>query len=368
MNKLMRNWNKLIIGMVVLVIVIGFGVYLNRRPGPSAKPINTSAGAKQTVTRPPVPRPVLSGADIETTESSGTNTSPRLPREIVEEYLRKHDRNATSLLAAFHGLQDTNYLREAATNFPNDPRVQRTVLAQNLFPDDRRKWLDAFKTSSPSNSLATYLSAADYFKNHQSDTGVKELLAASAIPQFNQFSMDSILDSEDFSQFNGTSGMMAQVSAMSAMASDNLPEVADMKGVAVGIRDAQQQYVNSGDTASAQSLAQAGVTLADHLMTGDSGKFIINQLVGIASENLVLAALDQNASYAFLGGETPSQRLAELQQQKAAIRELAKHQNVFMSLDPQQQASYWERMKIYGELPAMQWGVQQVPTTPNTGN
>jgi hypothetical protein len=246
--------------------------------------------------------------------------------------------------------------------------VQRTVLAQNLFPEDRRKWLDAFKASSPSNSLATYLSAGEYFKNHQPDAAIKDLQAAAGVSQFNQYSMDTILDSEAFSQFNGASGMEAHVSAMSAMANDNMPELGNIKSVAVGIRDAQQQYLNAGDTASIQNLAQAGILLADRLSTGDSGKFIINQLVGAAAENIVLAALDQNTSYPFLNGETPAQRLAELKQQKASIVEFTKNQNAVMFLDPEQQAAYWDRVKIYGELPAVQWVQQQNAPTPNIGN
>src|SRR5262245_44669670 len=45
-----------------------------------------------------------------------------ISREKVEEYLKKHHRDAASLLAAFHAMVDTNlthdvsYLREAATN------------------------------------------------------------------------------------------------------------------------------------------------------------------------------------------------------------------------------------------------------------
>ena len=62
-----------------------------------------------------------------------------------------------SLLAAFRALDDTNYLNEAATNFPNNPQVELAVLAHDEFPADRRKWLDLFKASSPSNSLANYL-------------------------------------------------------------------------------------------------------------------------------------------------------------------------------------------------------------------
>src|SRR5687767_3877001 len=57
--------------------------------------------------------------------------SSRLPREKVDEYLTRNNRNPASLLAAFHALHDTNYLQEAAVNFPNDPQVQWTVLAQN---------------------------------------------------------------------------------------------------------------------------------------------------------------------------------------------------------------------------------------------
>ena len=46
-----------------------------------------------------------------------------------------------SLLAAFRSSGDTNYLNEAATNFPNDPHVELSVLAHDEFPADRRKWL-----------------------------------------------------------------------------------------------------------------------------------------------------------------------------------------------------------------------------------
>ena len=115
---------------------------------------------------------------------------PQIPRERVEEYLRNHHRNATSLLAAFHALQDTNYLREAATNFPNDPHVQWTILARDAFPEDRRKWLDSFKASSPTNSLANYLSAQAYLQNHQPDAAMQEMAVAATKSQFADYSME----------------------------------------------------------------------------------------------------------------------------------------------------------------------------------
>ena len=238
----------------------------------------------------------------------------KLPREKIEEYLKLHNRDAASLLAAFHASGDAehpagdiNYLKEAATNFPNDPHVQWTVLTHDAFPEDRRKWLDAFKESSPSNSLANYLSARDYFKNNQPDAAIKELLEASGKSQYANFSMESYLGGEAIFRELGKSPMEANTAAMSAMAGDLLPELANMKGVAQGIQSAQKQYANAGDTASVENLAQMGMGLANRFNSGDGGKLIISQLVGMAIENIALQPLNQNTSYDFLGGKTPAQ-------------------------------------------------------------
>lgn len=355
----MPNSQKFVIGLTALAIVIGAGMYLSRKPtSPANPPPDLRRIAAETTNRPIVHAQRPSRTAEASNESDPSD--PQMLRAKVDEYLRRHNRNSASLLAAFHALQDTNFLCEAATNFPNDPRVQRTVLARNAFPEDRRKWLDAFKASSPSNSLANYLSAQDYFKNHQPDAAIKELLAASGNSQFNQYSMDNILDSESFNQFNGSSPVETHVSAMSAMAGDNLPELASLKSLAAGIKDAQQQYLNSGDPASVQNLAQAGVLLADRLTSGDSGKFAINQLVALASEAVVLNSLDQNTSYDFLGGESPAQRLAELNASKASFQQLNKTTAaLFPTMSEDQMIGYWDRIKIYGEVPAMQWLQQQ---------
>ena len=162
--------------------------------------------------------------------------------------------------------------------------------------------------------------------------------------------------------------METHINSMASMAADLMPELSNFKGVATGIRDLQQQYLNSGDVVSAQNLAEMGVSLAQRLNGGDSGKFIINQLVGIASETIVLQALDQNAAYAFLGGDTPAQRLTELKQQKESIRELTKSQTLVPTLNETEMANFWERVKVYGETEAMRWLVQQSAATPNSGN
>jgi hypothetical protein len=255
-------------------------------------------------------------------------------------------------------------LKEAATNYPNDPHVQLTVLAHDAFPEDRRKWLDAFKASSPSNALANYLSARDYFKNNQPDAAIKELMEASGKAQFADFTMESYLGGAEISRFGGASPLIANTAAMSVMSSDLLPELANLKGIAQGVLDMQKQYLNSGDTASVQNLSQMSLGLADRLTSGDGGKFIISQLVGMATEAIALKSLDQNTSYDFLGGKTPGQRLEELKQQKLAFRELTQTMGPqFITLPEDEQKSYFDRVKIYGEVAAMRWLQQQHPAS-----
>ena len=89
------------------------------------------------------------------------------------------------------------------------------------FPQDRRKWLDLFKNSSPSNSLANYLSAQDYFKNGNSDAAVQELQAASGKSQFDSFETESRLDAEDLYSSSGKSQLDSAKESMTGMAEDD---------------------------------------------------------------------------------------------------------------------------------------------------
>ncbi len=305
---------------------------------------------------PSVPRPTNGELD----QVAGLE---KLPREKVEAWLAKHHRDVMSLLAAFRALQDTNYLNEAATNFPNNPQVELAVLARDEFPADRRKWLDLFKASSPSNSLADYLSAQDYFKNGNKDAAVQELLAATGKSQFENYAVESELNEEELAQFCGQSPVEAyQIALAGSFAQGDEPELVTLKRLAQGIQNLQTQEMAAGDTASVQNLAQMGMALGNQLTGGGGGKLIIHQLVGIADEAIVLSQLDQNSSYDFPGGQTPAQVLQQNQAWKASVRELVVN---FQAADPQlteeEKVSYFQRAQTYGELNAMRWAVQQHP-------
>lgn len=313
---------------------------------------------------PPAPKVRGKAQNATGEEADEAARVPPISREQAEAWLAKHNRNAMSLLTAFRAMGDTNYLNEAATNFPNDPHVELAVLARDEFPADRRKWLDLFKASSPSNSLANYFSAEDDFKNGKSDEAVQELQAASGKSQFDNFAIENQLNAEQLYSVSGKSLTETASYAMSDMSEENMPELATFKGLARGIGDLEQQYVNSGDANSAVNLAQAGMTFANQIQSGDSGKYLINQMVGVADEKIVLSKLDQNTSYDFLDGQTPAQAVEALKQQKTDLRKLMTDfapAQLQMMQSESETASYMKRMEIYGEVEAMKWLIQQHP-------
>lgn len=365
----MRKSNKFIVGLTALVVIIGLGIYLNRKPGQTTpRPPPTSTIAKTQNTPHPSAHVSAPAAVAVDTPVRPGEILVEIPREKVEDYLRRHNRDAASLITAFHVLRDTNLLYEAATNFPNDPHLQWTILAEDAFPADRRKWLDAFKASSPSNSLANYLSAQDDFKNSQPEAAMKEMAAAAGKSQFADYSIESILDAEDLYRSSGSSSADTHTGAM-ATVSDDLNQLSQFKQLARSLQDLQHQYANAGDATSVQNLAQMGIAFANQIATGDNGKFVINQLVANASQAIVMESLDQNTAYDFLGGETPAQRLADFKQQRASFQALNKSFTAATTIATEDQMNgYWERSIVYGGAAAMQWLVQQTSPTPNTGN
>lgn len=141
-----------------------------------------------------------------------------------------------------------------------------------------------------------------------------------------------------------------------------MTELATFKNLAQDIADLQKQYLDAGDTGSAERLAQIGVALANRLDSGDGAKLLINQLVGIAIEPMVFKQLNQNVGYDFLGGKTPQDRLAELKQQKLSLKDLAKSSEraVLANLTEAELLSYFDRQKVYGEVEAKRWLQQRM--------
>src|ERR1035437_7429536 len=228
-------FKKLLLGLLLLAMGAALLLhFINSELKPQEKAPSkiSKSGFEYHYTPPALP---VSNNKPEAEPESDAAGQPKLPREKVEAWLAKHHRNAMSLLAAFRAMNDTNYLNEAATNFPNDPHVELAVLAHDEFSADRRKWLDLFKASSPSNSLANYFSAQDDFKNGNTEAAASELLAASGKSQFDNYAMENQLDAEELYSASGKSPIEVATDGISDMAGENMPELAIFKRLAQGI-------------------------------------------------------------------------------------------------------------------------------------
>jgi len=347
-------------------------VVANPEPAELREPGNQ----RQIATASSTPTNAISATEQNVTEAKTEQANPSLvSRERIEEYLRQHGRDGVNLLAAFHLASDPehpqaglDYLKEAAAKFPGDSRVQLAVLDQGAFPEERRKWLDAFKESSPGNSLANYLSAAGYFKDDQPDAAVKELLEASGKEQFADFAMESYLEAAELSRLDGASSLIANTAAASAVSQDLMPELSNMKAIAQGVLDLQKRYMSSGDTASVENLSLMVVYLADKLVIGSGGRFVISQMSGLAMESMALQSLNQSAAYDFLEGQTPAQRLEDIRLQRLEMEaSAAGFASAFASGTEADRVSYVERLKIDGELSATRWLIQLHPPNSRPG-
>jgi hypothetical protein len=277
------------------------------------------------------------------------------PRETIEAYLRQNHRNLESLLAAFRVSRDPAYLREAATNAPNDPAVQFAVIANKVFPDDQRKWIDAFKASSPDNALAWYFSASDYFKSNQPEQAIQELTQATRRQLYGHYAVQTGQAVEEMGDLAGWPALAAKAMANGTAGS---PYLTVLKDLANQTLQTQQQYLSQGNTGSATSMASLGMALGDQLRNAAAP---IDELVGIATEKKILAQLDPAGTYDFLGRPV-SDVLAELDQQKQAIRDaLQTRDQVRPTLNEGELNDYWEREKLYGEMYALRWLQSKYP-------
>jgi hypothetical protein len=277
---------------------------------------------------------------------------PQLTTEQAEAYLNKSHRNALSLIAAFRSTGNDQFLDEAVQRFPNDPHVNFAAAVKKDSPsEERRLRLDAFKEAAPDNALANYLSAVDYFKSGQSTQAISELNAASAKPQFQDYSMEFMQNAEEAYRAAGYSEAEAKMIAMTSLLLPHLPQIRDL---GKSMAELSTSYRQAGDQASADILLQMTCGLGQRLDQA-TREPLLTQLVGMAIERGALSTMDPASPY---GGGTVKDRLDELAQLRAGMKELTQQ---FDTLQPMMSADDWsnyvERQRLFGEKSALQWMV-----------
>jgi hypothetical protein len=371
------NRNAAIILFAGLVVTAWFIHDRGRQAAPPASAESSAPVSTRLVRKPrlPAPRMTVTAAPAEpqADDSRPTNLLARLlkdgdaltlRREQVEPYLQASHRSAESLLAAFRVTNDPALLREALEQHPNDPQVNFAAcfaLKNEMSPGERRQRLEAFKQSAPDNALANYLSAQDHFQSGQSDQAVQELVAAVSNPRFRDYSSDFVQNIEEAYRAAGYSEGEAKAAAAYALP---LPQLAELRRLGQSLGELAILYRQAGDEASAQAALQMGVALGRQVAEPSGSNYLIHDLVGLGIERQILERMDPGSPYDTVG-RTVQDRLGELAQRREEIRELQgavdpdgrwdSLAGVLQSLSEQDLISFFDRIKVSGELEALRW-------------
>ena len=88
---------------------------------------------------------------------------------------------------------------------------------------------------------------------------------------------------------------------------------------------------------------------------GPQGEALVSQLVGMAIQSIALRAMDPTSPYGS-AGQTVKDRLDELTQQRAEVKDLAdQFGRVQQMISAQDWISYADRRRAFGEDAAMRW-------------
>jgi RNA polymerase sigma factor (sigma-70 family) len=271
----------------------------------------------------------------------------------LEGYLTRYHRNAASLLAAFRVTHDAAMLTEAMQKYPNDPQVDfEAVFNTNCTPGERRQWLNAFENSAPNNALANYLSALDYFKSGQSDQAVQEMAAASGKGGFQDYSTDRMMDDREAYLEAGYSSAEAEISSATQLL---LPQLTQVRDLALQLADLSKSYQQAGDSESAQAALQMVAGLGQRYATEAPGETEISQLVGMAVERIAFSQMDPGSLYGDIG-QTVQDQLNQVNQARATFSDLNQQAAPLLgSLTDQDYLIYKDRWVAFGEEAALRW-------------
>tara|TARA_Y100001934_G_scaffold192579_1_gene227157 strand:+ start:6320 stop:7474 length:1155 start_codon:yes stop_codon:yes gene_type:complete len=316
---------------------------VHSKPGTAQAPVNAESSEKKkdAVTLAKLVEGLFSG-----------EISPKQPTpEQLKAHVESNQNSAESMLAAFQASGDKAWLSNAALLHPDDPRVQFAMITQKVDPERQREWLEKFKASDPENSLADYLSAAEHLRRGDSKAAIADMLAAEGKRNFEDYARSDIQSAEELYL---NSGRDPTESKVSAAIQQKLPYLKDLRRFGHQLSGLQKQALENGDTAAHAELVQAGLGLGQRLSSEIGGKFLLNNVVGIAIEREVLHGLEPDQGYDYLE-QTPREALGLLDEEMNNIKNTAKITGVIGQVPSFDVAGFFDRIKLYGEYDALRW-------------
>ena len=134
-----------------------------------------------------------------------------------------------------------------------------------------------------------------------------------------------------------------------------LPQLLQMKNLALGLSDMAKSYQQAGDGDSANTILQMADALGQRYTTEMPAQFEISQLVGFAVERIALNGMDPSSPYG-QDGETVQDRINQLTQEQATFTDLNQQADPIMdTLSDEDYLIYRDRWMAFGEQAALQW-------------
>jgi len=140
--------------------------------------------------------------------------------------------------------------------------------------------------------------------------------------------------------------------------------LAELRRLGQNLGDLANLYRQAGDEASAQAALQMGVALGRQVAEPSGSNYLVHDLVGLGIERQILERMDPGSPYDTVG-RTVQDRLSELAQRREDIRELQgavdpdgrwdSLAGVLQSLSEQDLISFFDRIKVTGEMEALRW-------------
>ena len=138
-----------------------------------------------------------------------------------------------------------------------------------------------------------------------------------------------------------------------------MPNRGDLKQLAYDMVELAKSYQRAGDEASAQAALQMAAHLGRRYEKGGPGQPTIDQFLGIAMETLALNAMNPSTPYGN-SGQTVRDRLNQVAQQKAALKELVTQSEPFrQTMADQDWIGFTDRTKTFGEEAALRWALSK---------
>lgn len=183
-----------------------------------------------------------------------------------------------------------------------------------------------------------------------------ELIAASGKQEFKDYTLDRHQDDEEAYLAAGYSVAEAKtIPAFELL----LPQLAEVKQLGRNLVELANSYRQAGDPASAQAALQMAANLGQRYGNTVVGETEVSRLVGMAVERIALNAMDPNGAYGS-AGQTVKDRLDQLAQQSADLKQLAQQTEALQHLvSDQDWISYKDRWRIFGEEDAGKWLIKK---------